>query len=129
MTRLPDIYNKNYNNRGLHNVVLRNLYRSAKQGEFKSLNDIANVIQCMKNDLSKAEKELMDLHTKRENCFHKNFGKPTYTYQRRIFNNYVFVYSRVCSDCGYDQIIQCNEASEKPEWAIDATERYYNNSI
>lgn len=69
-----------------------------------------------------------DLYYKNKGCVHKEFNKPTYTFQRRVIG-YVFVYERVCKCCGYVEHKTVDEPKDKPEWAEQATERFYNNSI
>ena len=80
-------------------------------------------------EIESYRQEFKDALLKRKNCPHENYHPASYTFQRRIFGHYVYVYERFCADCGKGFSVKCDSMEDAPDWGKDATQRYYNNDI
>lgn len=115
----------NYNDFGLSNVVLNNINNFIKTKQFKSSLEIINLIDKLSSALQESKTEFIETFNNVSTCEH-SYASPSFTLQGRLLG-YVYVYKRYCSLCSFEEIEQCKEEKDKPDWAQGAVEKYYNN--
>ena len=86
-----------------------------------TLDVIAEGIAHFKEDILKQARQSAQ-------CPHAEYLPATYTHQRRVVG-YMFVYQHKCAACGNVETVQVRDEQDKPDWAADARQQYYNNSI
>lgn len=124
------------NDYGVYNVVVRNIDRAIKQGkgysEISNTEDLDQLVDRLKDQLESNRERWQEAITNRNTCQHSEFGKTTYTVQRRIIGHCT-VYERSCKSCGYVDVFSLYSESEEksvlPDWTKNAEQRYYNNQI
>jgi hypothetical protein len=120
------------NDYGVYNVVVRNIDRAIKHNQITDSAELDGLVNQLKDQLESNRSRWQEAITNRNTCQHSEFGKTTYTVQRRIMG-YVTVYERSCKSCGYVDVFSLYSESEEksvlPDWTIKAEQRYYNNFI
>lgn len=113
--------------KGIKNVVIRNIVRDVKNGSIdtpESLDDQIN--HCIKL-LELSKKDLHDTLESLLTCKHE-YRQATFTVQKMIFG-YIKVYEHVCKFCKHTEKHQMTDKDLLPEWTENAKEQYYNNNI
>jgi len=99
-----------------------------KNEHYGSLKDIDVAISKAQAELVEARKHMRDLYLERSACIHL-YKKPSFTIQSRLIGC-VRVNKRFCAHCGHTETQSENDnGNDRPEWAKEATEAYYNNNI
>lgn len=118
--------NKNYSSiHALGRTILERLYEYAT---WASPEELTAEINFLKEMLSSFEEDIVNTAKQVEICEH-TWGTPTYTVERRVLGNFVYVYRVECTSCGFSKSKQVDEEKDKPEWAEGAKQQYYNNFI
>lgn len=112
-----------------YSVGVRNIVNNTKRGRYKSIEELDKDLDDLIDEIEGVRGPLKDLITKIQSCPHDEYFPATYTFQRRVMNNYVYVYERICKACNKPQVVQVDDKEDAPDWGKDATERYYNNGI
>ena len=116
---------------GIKNVVLRNMKKAIKQKNFSSIYELEANIDYCKQLIEDAREDMHLAFMNTDGCQH-NYEHSKYTIQRRLIG-FVRVNSRSCKECGFEDIYQegtdTPDRHDRPEWAGDAKEQYYNDSF
>ena len=101
---------------------------AVNRGSITTVEQLEKEFETITDIIAEMRPELIAKLNTIKGCTHEKYLAPTYTFQRRVIGH-VFVYKRICADCGKPEIHTCKDPSEAPSWARDATEVYYNNGI
>jgi len=110
-------------------VGARSLVQKLNHGMYQTDQEIDSNINERIAELEKLRTEMKFVLSQQRNCAHE-WTTPSFTIQKRIFGQFVRVNQMSCNICGKLEVYQEKEdGSDRPEWAIEATERYFNNFI
>ncbi len=109
-------------------IGVRSLLAGLNSGRFNSLNDIDSAVDSAIEELQAARIDMRKNYLSRAACLHL-YRKARFTIQGRLIGC-VRVNERTCKHCGHTESFQeSQDLDDRPEWAIDASEQYYNNNI
>lgn len=112
----------------IHNSARRILERLYDYATWATPEEIEAEIVFIKDMLTYFEDSIVNTAKQVEVCQH-DWGTPTYTIERRVLGNFVYVYKVECKTCGFRKSEQVDKEEDKPDWAVDAKQMYYNNFI
>lgn len=89
---------------------------------------VENTLDIIVEGITHFKEEVLKQARYSAQCPHAEYLPATYTHQRRVMG-YMFVYQHKCAACGYVETVQVRDDKDKPDWAADARQEYYDNSI
>ena len=115
--------------------ILRKVYSAVKVGKYKSRQELTSDLDQIVSAIQDNREYLLELFEKGVSCEH-TYGKPTFTHQSNVMNNYLRHFSKSCSKCGNKSTfvdkeynLSPEDKESFPEGFEGAREQYYNNFI